>query len=255
VSTAQSKKYLVILAVGTLLLAGRAAFAADPSPHNAAATAKAQPVGDPYLLDIDIVTGERLTKPIIIDYQGRELRFANQDSVKSFLAAPAKYLARIDKAMVQQQLPYYPLKTCVISGGTLGGDMGEPFNYIYGNRLVRFCCKQCQADFDKDPARYLARIDQAVIASQKAGYPLQTCPVSGEKLGAMGKPVDYVVGNRLVRFCCPNCIAAFNKDPLPALAKLDAAQGAPSPGTTHQATSASGNHTNRASSQPAHTDP
>jgi hypothetical protein len=39
----------------------------------------------------------------------------------------------------------------------------------------------------------------------------------------MGKPVDFVYGNRLVRFCCAGCIDAFNDDPTAGLAKIDAA--------------------------------
>jgi type II secretory ATPase GspE/PulE/Tfp pilus assembly ATPase PilB-like protein len=39
----------------------------------------------------------------------------------------------------------------------------------------------------------------------------------------MGKPVDLVVGNRLVRFCCPDCIKDFNANPPKYLKVLDAA--------------------------------
>lgn len=228
-STVQARKYLTLLVAGLLLLSCRSVFAADPNHQKAAASTKVQSVGDPYLLDTDVVTGEKLTKPVIIDYKGRELRFASQDSVKTFNADPAKYLPKIDEAMIKQQLPYYPLDKCVVTGETLGGDMGKPINYIYKNRLVRFCCSECKASFEKDPAKYLAKIDEAVIDRQKAGYALQTCPVSGEKLGEMGQPKDYVAGNRLIRFCCPSCIAQFNKDPLPTLTKIDEAGKPPHP--------------------------
>ena len=39
----------------------------------------------------------------------------------------------------------------------------------------------------------------------------------------MGDPVDFVYGNRLVRFCCPGCIDGFKADPTAGLAKIDAA--------------------------------
>ncbi len=59
-------------------------------------------------------------------------------------------------------------------------------------------------------------------------YPLTTCVVSGEPLGSMGKPFDYVhkeegKPDRLVKFCCRMCVGQFKKDPAKHLAKLDAA--------------------------------
>lgn len=61
----------------------------------------------------------------------------------------------------------YPLKVCVVSGEELeGGDMGGPIDYFFKekgkpDRLVRFCCKHCIKDFEKDPAKYLKKLDQA----------------------------------------------------------------------------------------------
>ncbi|MCC7171389.1 MAG: hypothetical protein IT459_13155 [Planctomycetes bacterium] len=98
--------------------------------------------------------------------------------------------------------------------------MGDPIDYIYGNRLVRFCCKGCIGKFGKDSKKFLAQLDAAVVEKQKASYSAETCVVSGEKLGAMGDPIEYVVGNRLVRFCCKACVEKFEKDPLAHLAKL-----------------------------------
>ena len=60
--------------------------------------------------------------------------------------------------------PDYPLVTCVVSGETLG-DHGDPFIYKYKGREVRFCCKDCIKDFNKDPEAYLKQIDDAKKAS------------------------------------------------------------------------------------------
>lgn len=65
-----------------------------------------------------------------------------------------------------------------------------------------------------------------------AAYPLETCVVSGEKLGDMGRPYDYVhqeagKPDRLVRFCCKGCVRDFKKDPAAYLKKLDDATAAP----------------------------
>jgi hypothetical protein len=52
-------------------------------------------------------------------------------------------------------------------------------------------------------------------------YPLDTCPVSGEKLGSMGDPVILKHEGREVRLCCPGCIDKFKQDPPKYLKKLD----------------------------------
>jgi len=180
--------------------------------------------GDPYLLDFDPVTAMPLGSietQVLIDHDGRELRFANQANAEAFKADPAKYLPAVDAKMIEQQKPFYPLETCVVSGEKLGGEMGAPVDFIYKNRLIRFCCKDCKPEFLKDPAKAVAKLDQAVIAKQGPAYPVATCVVSGEKLGGdMGPPVDVVVGNRLVRFCCKECQKDFRKDPLKYLGKL-----------------------------------
>ena len=44
-----------------------------------------------------------------------------------------------------------------------------------------------------------------VIATQKPSYPLDTCPISGEKLGK--DAVDNVKDGHLVRTCCSKCTA------------------------------------------------
>lgn len=118
----------------------------------------------------------------------------------------------------------YPIDTCVVTGEKLGGDMGEPVDYFYNGRLVRFCCKGCVPKFEKEPEKYLTKLDSAVIEKEKANYPLDTCVVSGEKLGGdMGEPIDYIVANRLVRLCCKGCIKEIARDPAKYILKVDAA--------------------------------
>lgn len=182
--------------------------------------------GDPYLLDTDPVSGEKLgplEKQVVIDHEGRELRFANEQNAKKFRSEPAKYLSDIDKALVALQIPFYALETCPVSGEKLGG-MGEPVDLVFKNRLVRLCCTSCKGDFLKEPGKYLAKLDAAVISAQGKTYAPKTCVVSGDALGGeMGDPIDYVVGHRLVRLCCKDCIKQIRKDPLKYLAQLGGA--------------------------------
>ena len=83
--------------------------------------------------------------------------------VASFLV-PLSGLAADKKA---EKLKPYTLKTCIISGDKLG-EMGDPFVYAYKGREIKFCCKGCLKDFNKDPKKYLKMIDEAEAKAKKA---------------------------------------------------------------------------------------
>lgn len=51
----------------------------------------------------------------------------------------------------------YPLTTCIVSDDKLG-EMGKPVTIDYKGQLVSFCCKSCIGDFEKAPAKYLAKL-------------------------------------------------------------------------------------------------
>jgi YHS domain-containing protein len=51
----------------------------------------------------------------------------------------------------------YPLDVCLVSGEKLGS-MGDPIVITHAGQEVKFCCKSCQPDFAKDPAKYLAKL-------------------------------------------------------------------------------------------------
>ena len=178
-----------------------------------------------YLLDNCPISGQKLGamgEAIVKEYKGRKIRFCCQACVKPFEADLEKNLAKVDAALIQQQTPLYDVDTCIISGGKLDS-MGGPVDHLHGNRLIRFCCKGCIEPFEKDAAKHLAKLDAAAIEKQKPAYPTDQCVVSGSKLGSMGEPIDYVLGNRLIRLCCKGCIAQVNKDPAKYLKGLDAA--------------------------------
>lgn len=54
-------------------------------------------------------------------------------------------------------------------------------------------------------------------------YPLQTCFISGEKIGDMGKPTVFVYEGQEIKLCCKDCKKQFDKDPAAAMKKFDEA--------------------------------
>lgn len=193
--------------------------------HTSAEHQSDKPVGDPYTLSTCVVTGEKLgTDAVVYDYHGRELRFGSKNCISEFEKQPDRFLEGIDRLLIEQQKPYYTLETCPVSGDPLGGAMGDPIDLIYRNRLIRFCCKSCIKQLESDPDQYWSALDRKIADSQREAYPLNVCPVTGNKLdGSMGEPLETVIGNRLVRLCCANCKKAIELNPAPFLEKVDAA--------------------------------
>jgi YHS domain-containing protein len=58
------------------------------------------------------------------------------------------------------------MSTCPVSGEKLGGDMGKPYVFVYQGQEVKLCCSGCKKDFDKDPAKYLKKIQDAAVAKK-----------------------------------------------------------------------------------------
>jgi YHS domain-containing protein len=61
-------------------------------------------------------------------------------------------------------------------------------------------------------------------------YALTTCVVSGEKLGEMGTPIEFVYtnngANQEIKFCRPMCKSKFLKDPDSYMKKIHDAEAA-----------------------------
>ena|ERR1041385_3538968 len=82
----------------------------------------------------------------------------------AFLAAPLAAFAGDKK---DEKAKAYPLDKCVVSDEKLGGDMGKPYVFKYEGREVQLCCKGCLKDFNKDPKKYLKKLDEAEAKAKK----------------------------------------------------------------------------------------
>jgi YHS domain-containing protein len=133
---------------------------------------------------------------------------------------PATWVKKLDEALIASQSAHYPLETCVISGKKLGS-MGDPVKLVLDGMLVELCCPNCTKKATEGAAAMTQKVREAAFTAQKAAYPLDTCVVSGEKLG--DKAVSAMFGTMLVRFCSEKCMATFEKSPREYVAKLHAA--------------------------------
>jgi len=72
--------------------------------------------------------------------------------------------------------------------------------------------KLTQAEIDN--INTLPEADRAAALAQKV------CPISGEHLGSMDKPLKVTADGKTAFLCCESCESKFKKDPAGALAKL-----------------------------------
>jgi hypothetical protein len=222
-----------------LLTAAVLCIAATLPGDDAATIAAQKPL---YALTTCPVSGETLggggMKPKDILHDGQLVELCCGNCKADFEKKPAEYMKKVQDAAADAQRPAYPLDTCVVSGEKLGD---KPVSVVVASKLVQLCCGDCKKDLLADPAKYTAKLDQAYMDKQSRDYPLTTCPMSNEELGA--HPVKLLHGTTLVEFCCKDCVADFQANPKPTLDKLAAARATkPAPAKTDEKPMAPAGH-------------
>jgi YHS domain-containing protein len=114
-----------------------------------------QPIGKPQATCP--VSGQPIDKSVHVDYQGQRIYFCCPKCPAEFRKDPEKYFATFQAEGVQLENIQ---TTCPVSDEKLGegGDMGPPVTLAYKGRTIKFCCKMCIGKFEKDPAKYLAKL-------------------------------------------------------------------------------------------------
>lgn len=80
----------------------------------------------------------------------------------AFVVAPLAGFAEDKKAEAKP----YSLDKCIVSDEKLG-EMGKPFVFVHEGQEIKLCCKSCQKDFNKNPAKYLKKLNGAAKADKK----------------------------------------------------------------------------------------
>lgn len=127
--------------------------------------AQREQAGYPFAVCI-IMTDEKLAAPGTPEaVDVREVVVGNQlvrlccaSCERKVRRNPTSALAKVQRAAVEAQAKDYPLKACPVSGRPLPA---EPVDTLLAGRLVRLCCKECQAKAEQDVAATLAKLDAA----------------------------------------------------------------------------------------------
>jgi YHS domain-containing protein len=110
-----------------------------------------------------------------------------------------------------------------------GKDIDPAAVSVYEGQAIAFCCMECKALFDKDPAKYAGKIPELKKAPAKAeakkvegkpapGKPINTvCPRLGKEID----PAQLVVyEGQTIGFCCPECKGKFEANPTKYIGKV-----------------------------------
>ena len=125
---------------------------------------------DPYPLRKCVILDCPLADGAEVLYVGdREIRVCCEDCVNQF-GDSEHWMTVVDEQIVEQQIPHYPLKSCIVDGKRL--DDFNTIDKVFGNRLFRLCSEECFTALKKHPARYFRLLNAAVIKKQKRNYRL-----------------------------------------------------------------------------------
>lgn len=81
----------------------------------------------------------------------------------AYMAMPLVGLADDKKT---EKVKPYPLKKCLVSDEDLGA-MGKPYVFTHEGREIKMCCKSCLKDFNKEPAKYIKKLEEAEKSAKK----------------------------------------------------------------------------------------
>ena len=79
-----------------------------------------------------------------------------------YLGAPLAVSAQDKKAAPKP----YPLDKCIVSDEKLDS-MGKPYVFTHEGQEIKMCCKSCLKDFNKDPKKFLKKLDGAGKSDKK----------------------------------------------------------------------------------------
>ena len=89
-------------------------------------------------------------------------------SLKTLVAIAIASTTLVSMAAEKSEAKPYTLDKCIVSDEKLG-DMGKPYVFTHEGQEIKLCCKSCQKDFTKDPAKYLKKLADTEKADKKSG--------------------------------------------------------------------------------------
>jgi len=144
------------------------------------------------------------------EYEGKTYYFCCPGCVDKFKADPEKYIGdnqeHPEHAAHMEHSGHDHGETaknnvCPVMGNEIKDHSKAP-KIEYEGKTYYFCCAGCVDEFNKDPEKYIAKLNEKV-----------KCPVSGEEIKIADASGSYKHGDKTYYFCCDNCEETFKADP------------------------------------------
>jgi len=113
------------------------------------------------------VTGEKISKDVFTDYEGKRVYFCCQACVEKFKADPAGYIKKLEDQGVTLEKTPHPQTLCPV----MGGEIDKGVFVDYKGKRIYFCCAQCVEKFKADPETYLKKMEKEGIDLEKSPVP------------------------------------------------------------------------------------
>ncbi len=183
---------------------------AEPEPQSSAINAKCP------------VSGQNINAGFTFTFKEQVIGFCCGDCKAAFEKEPEKFISKVENFKDPGTLAAKPVNSkCPISGKELNPDQ----TVTYQEQVIGFCCGNCKAEFEKDPAKFIAKVDgftprpaPAPEGDPVAGKPINTiCPLSGKEVD-----VNHTSAykGQTIGFCCPICKQVFEQDPSKHIGKV-----------------------------------
>lgn len=223
---------------------------AEVKPAVANAAVKPAPAGAKPVNKTCPVSGKPVdpTKPILA-FDGKNVGFCCDNCPKSFEKEPEKFKAKIvadaapakpaeapkpAPAVAAPAKPAEPAKPADPAKPALAAinakcpvsdkDVDPTKVLLFAGKSfgVGFCCDNCPKAFEKDPAKYLAKITPA--AAPKAAAPAAPAKIVNTKCPRTGNPVNAALtavhDGKTIGFCSEECQGKFKADASKYLPRL-----------------------------------
>jgi hypothetical protein len=109
--------------------------------------------------------GADTAKEVVVG--NRLFRVCCPGCIKKVKKDPAKFAALLDEAALKAQQASYPLAHCVVNPKQVFGADAPAHEFMVAGRLVRTCCKSCEAKVRAEPLKYVGMVDAARSRAQK----------------------------------------------------------------------------------------
>ncbi len=137
-------------------------------------------------------SGKPVNPEAVSEIDGVKVGFCCNNCKGKFEKDPEKSLEKVAKIKAKHVNTLCPVS---------GKEVDASKTFTHNGEIVAFCCGDCKAKFEKEPAAYAAKVKRDNPSNDK-------CIVSGEAIDA----TKFSVYKKVVGFCCGNCQAKFAKE-------------------------------------------